>query len=357
MNSNEIINKTKVSIIVPVYKIPPFALINCINSLKQQNHECCEFLLVDDGSPDNCGKICDELAEGDERFVVIHKKNGGVSSARNIGLERSTGAYVMFVDADDLLHPEAVTSMLTFANENNLDIVLCDYKRFHDKNVEFERILQRPQTHIFKEDKEIVALRKKCLHEDSEFGIRFNGAPWGKMYSLNLINKAGFTFDTTLVRSQDNHFNFRVFEKANRIGYISEKLYYYRLLEESSVNRFRDNLFEISNTYINSITDVIKKDNQTEVYEDVLVSVKIEKLLELCFNYIRAPKNFDRKSWEIIGNAHNLWLPNLTLSDLFKSNFAIYEKVIVGLICLDHCKLASFLSIFLMKIKKTILKF
>lgn len=94
-----------ISVIVPVYKVEPY-LHRCIDSIRNQTYTNLEIILVDDGSPDNCGRICDEYAQKDKRIFVIHQENGGLSAARNSGLDRCSGAYIGFVDSDDCIHPE-----------------------------------------------------------------------------------------------------------------------------------------------------------------------------------------------------------------------------------------------------------
>ena len=98
---------SKISIIVPVYKVELF-LEECIDSILEQTYRNLEIILINDGSPDNCGKICDEYAIKDERIKVIHKKNGGLSDARNAGIENCLGEYIAFIDSDDILHPEFI---------------------------------------------------------------------------------------------------------------------------------------------------------------------------------------------------------------------------------------------------------
>lgn len=115
----------KLSIIVPVYKVERY-LARCIDSILNQTYKNLEIVLVDDGSPDRCGEICDEYAKEDERVKVIHKENGGVSSARNVGFENSTGDYIGYVDSDDYIDPKMYSDMIKILEENNLDIVCCE---------------------------------------------------------------------------------------------------------------------------------------------------------------------------------------------------------------------------------------
>lgn len=117
---------TLVSVIVPVYKVEKY-LHRCIDSIINQTYKNLEIILVDDGSPDNCGKICDEYAEKDNRIKVIHKSNGGLSSARNAGLDVANGDYVYFVDSDDYIDTKLVEDNLNLAIEHDADMVCFNY--------------------------------------------------------------------------------------------------------------------------------------------------------------------------------------------------------------------------------------
>lgn len=204
-----------VSIIVPVYKIPIYALNKCIRSLTEQSYKNIEVLLIDDGSPDDCGIECDKHALNDSRVSVIHKNNEGVSAARNDGLKVSTGQFVMFVDADDCLHPRTIEIMLSFMVNNMLDIAICNYQRFYDTVSSFP-IPDMYETKVFSNSEDLIALRKKCLREDSKLGVRYNGAPWAKLFNTQLLKNNSLSFNAKLVRSQDNYFNFLVFSKAKK---------------------------------------------------------------------------------------------------------------------------------------------
>ena len=118
----------KVSIIVPVYKAEQY-LHRCIDSILSQSFTDWELILVDDGSPDSSGAICDEYVHKDARIHVIHKENGGVSSARNVALGRITSKWLTFVDSDDCLYPRALQRLVEVAEQNNLDLIQCHFNR------------------------------------------------------------------------------------------------------------------------------------------------------------------------------------------------------------------------------------
>ena len=118
-----------ISIIVPVYKVEKQLEI-CIKSILSQTFSNFELILVDDGSPDNCGNICDEYQKKDNRIKVIHKENGGLSDARNVGLDIASGKYIAFVDSDDIIHPRMYEILFECINKSNSDIVQCKFKKF-----------------------------------------------------------------------------------------------------------------------------------------------------------------------------------------------------------------------------------
>lgn len=116
----------KVSVIVAVYNVAPF-LSKCIASLKAQTLKDFEVILVDDGSTDNSGKICDAYARGDNRFKVFHKANGGVASARELGVEKASGLYMIHADPDDWVEPTMLEELYNRATETDADVIICDF--------------------------------------------------------------------------------------------------------------------------------------------------------------------------------------------------------------------------------------
>ena len=117
----------EISIIVPIYKVEAY-IHKCVNSILNQTFKNFELILVEDGSPDKCGEICDEYAKKDSRVVVIHKENGGVSSARNIGLKKAVGKYISFIDPDDYLELNYYDELLKISKDNELDIAVCQIR-------------------------------------------------------------------------------------------------------------------------------------------------------------------------------------------------------------------------------------
>ena len=135
-----------VSIIIPVYNVEPY-LPRCVESILAQTYTDWELILVDDGSPDRCPEMCDAYAASDKRIKVIHKVNGGLSDARNHGLDAATGDYILFVDSDDYIHPHMLQTMTRLAKEKDADIVQCSYIRGASNS--FPTIEEKALYHLF----------------------------------------------------------------------------------------------------------------------------------------------------------------------------------------------------------------
>ena len=204
----------KISVIVPIFKVEQY-LENCINSIINQTYENLEIILVDDGSPDNCGAICDEFAVKDNRIKVIHKENGGISSARNAGLDIATGDLIAFIDSDDWIEPEMLTVLERILSENNADFSVCgmiaDFGVAVIKN-------KSSVSNVVKVDKpEIFNLILNAPN--------FYGYAWNKLYRREIIGD--LRFDESLMYCEDLDFCVRLAEKCNFAVFTKEKFYHY----------------------------------------------------------------------------------------------------------------------------------
>lgn len=214
-----------ISVIVPVYNVEKY-LPRCIDSILAQTFTDFELILVDDGSPDNCGAICDEYAAKDSRVRVIHKANGGVSSARNAGLDAASGEYVTFVDSDDYLPHDFISSGITTCTQKKLDICLFGFDRV-DKSgtretsrIEYE--LSCNSTCINEND--LVELLKK----------NYISSVWANFFSMKII--ADTRFNTSMNFGEDLCFMLSLLEKNARIFASKTCGYYYWVNPDSMTN-------------------------------------------------------------------------------------------------------------------------
>lgn len=147
MNECKKLDNVLISVIVPVYKVEQY-LEKCVNSITAQTYSNLEIILVDDGSPDKCGDICDSLAEKDKRIKVIHKMNGGLSSARNAGIDIATGQYIGFVDSDDFIEPEMYEKLLKLIKQEGTKLAVCAVNYVYEDGKKNEETIARSKLYI-----------------------------------------------------------------------------------------------------------------------------------------------------------------------------------------------------------------
>lgn len=222
-NNNEII--PSISVIVPVYNCQRF-IRQCVESILKQTYTNIELILVDDGSKDQSSEICDQYARTESRVIVVHKKNGGVSSARNYGLEFARGRYVVFVDSDDYVNPRYIEDYsIAFQNESeNFErtYILSDYIAFSETNEQYKESMSFFQARI--KNGGISAEQFKKL----VFDFRIF-PPYCKLFNRKVIEKYHIRFDTGLKSAEDFDFNMKYLAHMDSICYIPSANYNYRV--------------------------------------------------------------------------------------------------------------------------------
>lgn len=222
-----------ISIIVPVYNIENY-LPFCLKSIQSQTFTDFECILIDDGSTDSSGIICDKISKEDSRFRVIHQNNSGQSVARNIGISHSTGEYVSFIDGDDYIHPQMIDLLYnTIKNKNNC-LAISRIKYTNNNQLSFTNI-QNPHYSILSQDCTI-----KALFGDSGIDIQFQST-CNKLYPREII--ANIFFNN--ITSEDTDFNLRIFLKMQSAFFIESDMYYYVQRESSTVHQ-RFNKYQIN---------------------------------------------------------------------------------------------------------------
>ena len=207
----------KISIIIPVYQVEKY-LPACLDSVVKQNFQDWEAICVDDGSPDNCGKILAEYAKKDRRIKVITQKNQGVSMARNHALTATTGDYVCFLDSDDELHPDFLEKMYDLITTTSSDIVSCDYRK-----TPFDLSVKNSHT-----NPQIYTCVFDCFLRCSP---KIISAIWGKLYKKDILDNIRFPSQKI---GEDLVFLYQALYQAKQGAYLPEKLYFYRHRENSA---------------------------------------------------------------------------------------------------------------------------
>lgn len=223
-----------VSIIVPIYNKED-SLRDCIKTIIQQTYHKIEIILINDGSVDNSETICIEFEKKDVRVTFINKSNEGVSIARNTGIENSKGKYIMFVDPDDTLSPDIIEILIDKAERYSSDITVCSCYVNSDDGTLANSFFQLDEGYVEKE-RAIAQMFSNDHYKDAGNFIDV-GVPWGKLYRRDLIKKNSLSFDSRLIRNQDNIFNLYAFQYSNSIYYIDEPLYNYDYDNFGSSNR------------------------------------------------------------------------------------------------------------------------
>ena len=222
-----------VSVIVPVYKVEPY-LDRCVQSIVGQTYKNLEIILIDDGSPDHCPAMCDAWAEKDSRVQVIHKENGGLSSARNAGLAIATGAFLQFTDSDDWLELEMIAYLVDLAERSGADVVRCGYFESYETD-EPDHPIGKSQCLCHSPAEQIIDLMNDGY---------LSGVVWNKLYRRSAV--AEVCYDPADGCSEDIMYNFRVLSKTQKVVYGDKPLYHYAVRSDSITNDvFKPEAFSI----------------------------------------------------------------------------------------------------------------
>lgn len=215
----------RISVIIPVYNAEKY-LRACLDSVLTQTYPAYEIILVDDGSSDDSGAVCDKYAARDPRIRVIHKANAGVSAARNDGLSVATGDWISFIDSDDTMEPDMYELLLNTAKKYGAEISHCGYKRMTEAG---ELVKEVSGTHLVLEQDAVEAVA--CMLD----GRYFVGGLWNKLFYRKCIE--GLRFQPDLRNNEDVLFNAMAFQNADKIVFIDETKYRYYEHSASACNK------------------------------------------------------------------------------------------------------------------------
>lgn len=219
-------NKPPVSVVVPIYNVEKY-LDRCVQSILSQTYNNLEIILVDDGSPDHCGRMCDNYAKKDARVKVIHKDNGGLSDARNAAIDIATGEYILCIDSDDYVHHNLVMTLVESSQHNNADIAVAGYQNVLEGEGPVD--LNRPMANT-----DIRALDAQDALEIMLYQKHVTNSAWGKLYRRSL-----FGTDIRYPKGklcEDLATTYRLFGRAKKIAICSAKLYFYLQRPTSIIN-------------------------------------------------------------------------------------------------------------------------
>ncbi len=283
--------KSLISVIVPIYNVEKY-LDRCIKSIVNQTYQNLEIILVDDGSTDNSGKICDEYVKKDDRIKVIHKENGGLSDARNVGIENATGRLIGFVDSDDYIDKDMFELLNTDLTKYDADIAICNVKK-ENENAELLEECGLEEIRVFNKKEALKLLIKDLIKSYA----------WNKLYKIELFAKVRFPVGKTM---EDVATTYKIFEKAEKIVFEGNTYYHYINRNESILHKIKPSLILDWNFAINQrYQDLIDK------YESLKEDLIINKLgcLVLLFKYF-----------------YQLEEKNMEIKDIFEQEYSFYRK-------------------------------
>jgi len=267
-----------ITVIVPVYKVEKY-LDRCVNSIRNQTYSNLEILLVDDGSPDRCGQMCDQYAEQDSRIHVIHKENGGLSSARNAGLDIAKGTYVGFVDSDDWIEQDMYETLYNLLVEGNAQIAACGLQcDYADGSVSYFNP-DYPRNSITESFTTLAALREVATAE------KITNSVCDKLFAINIFE--GHRMKEGIV-NEDAQMMHIWLEQVERVIYTPVPYYHY-IMTESSITR---GAFKLSR-FTEAEVSRERMAYYQEKYPEILRYVKV-KHIDICLNIYFESANMDQ---------------------------------------------------------------
>lgn len=228
-----------VTIVIPVYKTEKF-VNRCVESVVGQTDSDLQILLIDDGSPDGCPRLCDEWAMRDKRITVIHKENAGLGMARNTGIELAAGDYLCFLDSDDYLAPEAIAHARALAERERADVTVFGFTSVSAVGMERSRRIPATEKPVYREEEVQTQFLPKLLR--GENGLQMS-ACWA-LFSMALVKRAGWRFPSEReVISEDVFALLQLFQHVGSVAVLGEALYYYRQNAGSLTHAYRPDRF------------------------------------------------------------------------------------------------------------------
>lgn len=264
-----------ISVIVPIYKVEPY-LPRCIDSILAQTYNNLEIFLVDDGSPDNCGRICDEYAAKDARIKVIHKKNGGLSDARNTALDLCTGEYISFIDSDDYVDADFIESLYHAIKTYDARLAVCGITKFNESGkvyVDYE-----------------PSKTEKCASGEEMMETVWRPAAWNKLYHRSLFRDIRYPYGKLY---EDLFVYHDILAKVDHVAFTGKNSYFYNNRQNSIINK----KYDIRNTDMIEGLDLrIRKlrEMRYDKLADRQLPILFGQTME-AFNRISAPSEAEEK--------------------------------------------------------------
>lgn len=320
----------RLSIIVPIYNVEKY-LSRCIESILNQTFKDFELILVNDGSTDNCKEICEKYKRMDSRIIVANKKNGGLSSARNLGIDISKGDYIGFVDSDDFIDVHMYEILLNTINAYDSDIVICDYYKVNEYDIKKYEKMKSNNKDIKVENINNIDVIERIITRDIKIVVA-----WNKIYKRSLFDNLRYKEG---VICEDEFLAHRIFYKCNKVSIINQKLYYYIQRKGSIINspfspKDFDKIYAIKDRvdFLNEkkITNLIDKAEKS--FMDYFVwnyFTGYQRLENIEYELKRLKKEFNSVFYRILDNKFISLNEKITLFILYLSPY-LYNKLVIN---------------------------
>ena len=261
-------NQPLLSVIVPVYKVEEY-LDQCVESIIQQTWSNLEIILVDDGSPDNCPAMCDDWAKRDSRIRVIHKENGGLSDARNAGIDIARGEYIAFVDSDDFLDVRMYEILLCELLKKEAQAALCNCFVYYSEDNYYPNSFAEKETALYKK-------------EEANARMFTDFSAWNKVYKRDLFNEIRYPKGKVF---EDARTTYKIAACLDTLAVVPDSLYYYRQRETSIMHTLKkedyfekiavwDELYAFEKEHQPSLLPVICKRKNDSIFNSILTVLK-----------------------------------------------------------------------------------
>lgn len=235
-----------VTVVIPIYNVEKY-LDRCLNSVVNQTYKNLEIILVDDGSPDKCPKMCEKWATKDQRIKVIHKENTGLGMARNTGIENATGKYICFFDSDDYIALNTIEKAYNLVQRTEAEIVLFGSYTVNLENKVIKSLIPTTDKEVYESNEIQSILLPDILSVNPNTGKKsnLNVTAWSCLYSMNLINKTNWRFvSERQYISEDLYSLLILYKSVKKVAILKEGLYYYCINETSLTQTFRIDRYE-----------------------------------------------------------------------------------------------------------------
>lgn len=308
----------KISVIIPIYNVESY-LRECLDSVVNQTYRNLEVILIDDGSLDSCSAICDEYMAMDRRVTVIHKKNEGVSIARNVGIEKATGEWITFVDPDDWCELDYYQELISEVADRKPDVFCAGGAIWEYRQNSVPKVYAKENFYFEKRESDISWKKLPARVIDRKVVVNFFGSDypggfcWDKLYRADFIKRNGFKFQPALHPLEDALFNCMVFDQAERIGGSTYIGYHYRQTNLlSATKRFRPDLVQLTVSYIENLS--IYQDKSQNPFLRCSINQVALSGIRGCFrnwSFYRAYGIADRVKEELFSIKHNTYIRNI----------------------------------------------